>query len=724
MVKISDKRFQLAIVLVFASLGIGLSIVAFATIQARNTQTLTEEFEQLARDTTLAIQGDIHDAIEILHSIRALYSAFGIVERGEFSTFAAHALSRGPGIQALEWIPRVPAAERAAHEAAARVDAYPDFRFTERGPDGALAPAGPRQEYFPVYFVEPYTGNEAALGFDLASNPIRLQALVQSRDTGLEVATARITLVQEAAQQFGFLVFLPVYADASQAGTPERRRQSLSGFVLGVYRIGDLLRSSVALASGDSREGGLRMDIRLYDRSAPPDEQLLFGALGKVAEQDEAQSELRASQFIDVGGRQWQVVATSDARVSRWQAIASLTGGLTFTGLVLLYIVGAWRRTDIVQRLVDERTQEITLVNVRLEEEVAERIQAEEETRILARFPDENPNPVMRIAGDGTLEYANGPSEPLLASLGCEVGQRVPGYYRQLVEDALSSREWKEIEIESGERVFACVFSPVSDANYVNVYGRDVTERKEIERMKDEFVAAVSHELRTPVTSIKGFLELIGEEMAVEPGSERARFMEAAERNVKRLERVIGDLLDISSFEAHRLDIQHEPFDLSEAIEQVVSDMRSDTTAKALQVSTLGVLAPVWIVGDRGRVVQILANLLSNAIKYSPSNGAIEVAVATPDEGGHFAKVSVRDEGPGIAEADAVRIFERFYRVSNPATGATTGTGLGLAIARSLVELHGGKIWLESEVGSGSTFSFTLPVSTPPDRAESGNILG
>lgn len=117
-----------------------------------------------------------------------------------------------------------------------------------------------------------------------------------------------------------------------------------------------------------------------------------------------------------------------------------------------------------------------------------------------------------------------------------------------------------------------------------------------------------------------------------------------------------------------------------------------------------------------------MANLLSNAIKYSPSNGAIEVAVATPDEGGHFAKVSVRDEGPGIAEADAVRIFERFYRVSrvsDSTTGVTTGTGLGLAITRALVELHGGEIWLESEVGSGIIFSFTLPVSIPSDGPES-----
>jgi CHASE1-domain containing sensor protein len=367
MTRILDKKLQLAVVLVIASLGIGLSIVASTVVQARNSQDLSEEFEQVASDTTLAIQSDIDAAIEILHSIRALYYASDVVERREFSTFASHLRSRSPGIQALEWIPRVDETERGAFEAAAREEAYPDFQFTERGPEGRLTPAGARPEYFPVYYVEPYRGNEAAAGFDLASDPTRLGALVQSRDGDTEVATARITLVQETAEQFGFLVFLPVYRTNAPVETVGDRRAELTGFVLGVYRFADLLKGSIEryrpLGDGD------RWQIRLLDRSAAPSEQQLLEAGPNSGSDQGEQSELSFVQPFDVGGRIWEVSIRSTVSTSKWQAMATLVGGLASTALVLMIFVDARRRTNVVQRLVEERTQEILLVNERLEQD-------------------------------------------------------------------------------------------------------------------------------------------------------------------------------------------------------------------------------------------------------------------------------------------------------------------------------------------------------------------
>ena len=133
------------------------------------------------------------------------------MERHEFQTFVAGSLARLPGIQALEWIPRVPAAQRAAYEATAQRQGFPTFQITERNDRGKIGRATPRAEYYPVYYVEPRAGNESAMGFDLASDSlVRLPALQQARDTGRAVATARIRLVQEHGQQFGFLVYVPV----------------------------------------------------------------------------------------------------------------------------------------------------------------------------------------------------------------------------------------------------------------------------------------------------------------------------------------------------------------------------------------------------------------------------------------------------------------------------------------------------------------------------------
>ena len=127
----------------------------------------------------------------------------------------------------------------------------------------------------------------------------------------------------------------------------------------------------------------------------------------------------------------------------------------------------------------------------------------------------------------------------------------------------------------------------------------------------------------------------------------------------------------------------------------------------AVSTNGMATAAPVW--ADRGRIVQILANLLSNAIKYSPSQTAIEIELTTPTTDGAFLQIDVRDRGPGILPDDLEKLFQKFYRVDSSNTRSTTGTGLGLAISKALVELHGGQIWVESEVGIGSTFSFTIP---------------
>ena len=347
--------------------------------------------------------------------------------------------------------------------------------------------------------------------------------------------------------------------------------------------------------------------------------------------------------------------------------------------------------------------------------DITERLRGQEEMAVLAKFPDENPNPVMRIGKDGTLQYANGPSDPLLRQFGCGIGHTVPEFCRNILQDALDSEVGKEVEIECEGRVFALVFAPVASAGYVNVYGRDITERKEIDRMKEEFISVVSHELRTPITSIKGFLELVMEGDPKSFTDEQRSFLEAAERNTHRLERLVNDLLDISRMEAGRLTVDKTGFDLRQVVEQVLAEMRVDIETKEIDVSTKGMAtaAPVW--ADQGRIAQILANLLNNAIKYSPPGKAVEIAIRPRSDDLQLVQLDVRDQGPGISVGDIQNLFQKFYRVDNSSTRSTVGIGLGLAISKALVELHGGDIWVESEVGKGSTFSFTLPTAPAAD---------
>jgi len=276
-------------------------------------------------------------------------------------------LSRYPGIQALEWIPRVPDSEREVYEEGSRKDGFPDFQITERKAQGNMVRAAQREEYFPVYFVEPYEGNEVALGFDLASNPSRLEALNRSRKTGEMVATARITLVQETGSQFGLLVFLPVYRKGSPMDSIEDRLKNLKGFVLGVFRVGEILETALTYLQPEA------VDIYLYDESAPADERFLYlhsaptrerSAAPRGAEEVDLRAGLHHATELDLAGRKWSAlcVPTSEfiAASRTWQPWGVLSFGLLLTGLLAAYFLLNIGRTARIEGLVIERTDELS----------------------------------------------------------------------------------------------------------------------------------------------------------------------------------------------------------------------------------------------------------------------------------------------------------------------------------------------------------------------------
>jgi two-component system sensor histidine kinase MtrB len=242
---------------------------------------------------------------------------------------------------------------------------------------------------------------------------------------------------------------------------------------------------------------------------------------------------------------------------------------------------------------------------------------------------------------------------------------------------------------------------------------KDAAERAQLDRLKDEFVLTASHELRSPLTSVQGFAELLMlERERLSP--KQAETVEVILDNCRHLGRLLNDLLDLARSDAGRLALRREPTELAPLIGDVVRTMRAQTDA-AGQTLTARVepsLPPLEV--EPGRIRQILVNLLTNAHEYSPEGSTIEVSARAV---GAEVEIAVRDDGSGIPEPQLQRIFERFVRGDAGLTQRVGGTGLGLAISRSLVELHGGTIRAESEVGVGSTFSFRLPLSAPAPAA-------
>jgi two-component system phosphate regulon sensor histidine kinase PhoR len=250
----------------------------------------------------------------------------------------------------------------------------------------------------------------------------------------------------------------------------------------------------------------------------------------------------------------------------------------------------------------------------------------------------------------------------------------------------------------------------------------DITEIRSIERMKTAFVSTVSHELRTPLTSIKGFIStLLADEDGDYYDQETQReFYHIIDMECDRLTRLISDLLNVSRIESgHALDLNPKPVNLAQLIEKVVTVQRSYTDKHEFVVD-IGPGLPL-IVADEDKVDQILTNLTNNAIKYSPRGGRIKISAAA---NGGAARVSISDEGMGIPKEHLPKVFDRFHRVDNRDTREVGGTGIGLYLVKHLVEAHGGRIWVESEVGKGSVFTFDLPKCPPQFEAEQDTLVG
>jgi signal transduction histidine kinase len=230
---------------------------------------------------------------------------------------------------------------------------------------------------------------------------------------------------------------------------------------------------------------------------------------------------------------------------------------------------------------------------------------------------------------------------------------------------------------------------------------------READRLKDEFVALISHDLRTPLTSIMGYVELsLDDDLDVALDPERRGYLEVVSRSSYRLLRLVDDLLFVARLQSGRLELNATRLDLNEVARQAAEEASGRADAKDLEL-VVDVNGPVPVDADRGRMFQLLDNLISNAIKFTPDRGRVEIRVAREDG----AVLEVCDTGIGFTQAEAVRVFERFYRTENALARQVPGTGLGLFIAHAITDAHGGRISAHPREGGGAVFRVELPLA-------------
>ena len=721
--------------LVVACLGLGLSWMAAWFVSYHNSEESLMSFKSAAKERFLAIQDRIHETKHSLEDIASFYAGSKHVSRQEFGIFTKPILVRESGVQALEWIPLIPHELRQHYEKKA-VEDIPGFAIRQRQQAGKMVAADNRAEYFPIYYIEPFAGNESALGFDMGSNPARFAALRQAWKSGKPVASGRITLVQEAEQKSGFLIVHPIYHTGKPTQTVEQRLEHLHGFILALYRVDDLVQDALDLFAYRG------IHFMLHDESSADDDKNLLVHYQSNLEESKGAIDLRSinqaifmtqkkamfyQQSFQVAGRQWSFVAIPSAEFlekhAHMDAWIVLLAGLLITALFTIYMA------KLQQSLVERRNF------------AAESDMEKQYTEcILGSMADG----LLVISPEGVIQMVNqtgcnmlGEPEDILTGLHVgqffkEESEEVPFKGPRLieliqagsihdVETIMAGKDSQKIPVllsgslirKEGEAISGIIITAkdIGDFKQTQLQLRDKDAQllaAEISsRAKSEFLANMSHEIRSPMNAIMGMTDLV---LATKLTEDQQENLQIVQNSANTLLGVINDVLDFSKIEAGQLSLEHISFDLRTQIENSCEGLALLAHKKELELYCDIALNIPPLLGDPLRLNQIINNLLNNAFKFT-SEGYVVVGVERVS--GHGSSVHgvnlhfwVSDTGIGIPPGRTKTIFEQFTQVDGSTTRKYGGTGLGLTISKCLVEMMDGDIWVESKEGSGSVFHF------------------
>lgn len=671
-----------------------LVVVAVFVMSSNNEQKkLNDQFQQQAGLVAGAVDNGLSSVVYTLATLRALFVASEQVTRKEFSTYIDHVMVERHGVSGFSWNQRVAHDDRAQFEAQKRGEFGESFTIKEKDAVGLFVPAQQRAEYIVITYIDPWSENAAILGFDVASDPVRHEALARARATGAFAMTQPVQLLQDDNIAGGVIVYYPVYDPSAVAVAPEKREQWLMGYATAVVRINDLLRSVLKPFSSTD------FHLNIVDISQQVNPQMFYRE--REVDIPAYARSLALHREITVGGRQLLItVNPTEKFLAEHVSLQSwfvLAGGLLFCSLLGGFLLLISGRTQHISNLVEQRTKELAAI---LENAVESILVVDEKGLIQKSNPAAGQLFKYPLAQFSQLHISD-----LVPSMRGSFDVQGDDFAVTGLSDNIGRRsDGKDLEIELS-------VSPVAihERKFFTFIIHDASARRKVERLKNEFIATVSHELRTPLTSIKGALGLALSGQVREP--KLNELLVIANNNVDRLVRLVNDILDIEKLEFGKLALEIERCEVYPLLQQSLSQNQGYATRYGvhLQLNTpteqcLNSRADI----DPHRFLQIMANLLSNAIKFSYLDGVVRVDLSV--EGANL-KVSVIDEGQGIADDFRPRIFQKFAQVDSSDSRRRDGTGLGLSITKVIVERMGGKIDYHSSPDKGSTFFFTLPIA-------------
>lgn len=675
-----------------------LMVSIFVTTSRNEQQKIERVFDDSAKEISDTLFSDFAQHLNVLVPLKGLYIASNKVDSEEFRLFTAEILNGISGITALSWNEYLTHAERSLYEQSMQKEGFTDFFIAELNASGQLVAAPEREHYVVVSYIEPYTRNKAAHGYNAASEAIRSRALTFANNTGLPAMTAPVSLLQESQDDLSYLIFMPVYKTLDAPKTSAMREQNLRGYVTAFVKVKHqinsihtkFLKTDFLIRFDDVTDKN--HPINLYDDGKP--------ATRNISMQWKAQQ--------NIAGRELELsIVPTDAYLNKQRSTQSwyvLVGGLLFCCLLGGFLLLVTGRTEYISLLLERRTLElesildgaveaIIIINQRGDIEranpAAGRLFKINETQLIGRnCASIIPllHELLLTAKDDYTRTGNRSIWQSQETIGiCSDDTKLP------IEIGVSRVELPD------RKIYTCLI-------------HDIAARKKVDKLKSEFVSTVSHELRTPLTSITGALGLLVGGAVPQVPAKAMDLLVIAKNNAERLGRLVNDILDIEKLEFGKLRLDLGACDVSDLMQQAI-DQNAGYSIKygvhlALDTSAIAT-QKITILVDADRFLQVMSNLISNAIKFSYVDGIVTLSAKVS---GDLIVFYVEDSGTGIPEEFRKKIFQKFAQADSSDTRKRDGSGLGLSISRVIVERMGGTIDYRTEINKGSVFFFSIPI--------------
>jgi len=677
-----------------------LIVIIFINASQNEEQKIQRSVQNSAKEISENLFSGFTKHINVLTPMKGLFVASDEVTPEDFRLFTADLLVAANGISALGWNKNVMHAERKAFEQKMVEEGFNNFHILEYDSNHQLAPAREHDRYVVVTYIEPYVKNGSAQGFNVLTDDVRNHALQFSTSTGLPSMTEPLHLLQANNTELSYVIYMPVYQTLDIPNTRDMREHLLRGYVTAIIKIDaqiDALHEKfpkenfrIRLQDVTDEENPRDVYNERFNEASGLSRSHLQQIRKKIAGRDLLLSILPTEKYIDK-----QLSATA------WYV---LVGGLLFCSFLGGFLLLFSGRAQYVASLVERRTLE-------LESILGGAVEA-----------------IIIINQNGDIERANPAAWRLFKMkenelVGLNAAHIIPlldellftpeGYYNHTPGSSIwRAREAVGICSDKTKVPLEIGVSGVDlpDRRIYTCLIHDVTARKKVDKLKDEFVSTVSHELRTPLTSITGALGLLVGGAIPNLPLKAVDLLVIAKNNAERLGRLVNDILDIEKLEFGKLELDITDCDantlMRQAIEQNAGYAIKYGVHLALNNSEISSLKITLLV-DADRFLQVMSNLISNAVKFSQMDGVVTV----------YAKVSndhitfyVEDEGTGIPEDFRSKIFQKFAQADSSDTRKRDGTGLGLSISRVIVERMGGNLDYTSEINKGTVFFFSIPV--------------